>query len=130
MAKLTIDIPEGYSGIDTEKSDFEKGIIIFKKKEKVSWKDDDPEVSGFYVATDNKLLKQSSPIKWAEHNRNIFATKKQARSMQAMAQLSQIMANDERFGLITDEEWADNEVEKYVIEMSDSNHRLKPLKTR
>ena len=48
-------------------------------------------------------------------NYNVFATEKQAKSALAMARISQIMANDERFGgSITDEEW-DNGTIKYCI---------------
>lgn len=116
MDKLLIEIPEGYSGIDIEKTDLDKGIIVFKKKQTTPWKDNDPEVNGFYIDRDNELLKQTSRIKWVERNRNIFATEKQAKSVQAMAELSQIMANDERFGKpFTDEEWSSTDISKYVI---------------
>lgn len=48
-------------------------------------------------------------------NHDVFATEKQAKSALAMAQISQIMANDERFGgVVTDEEW-NNDNWKYVI---------------
>lgn len=115
--KLIIDIPEGYSGIDTEKSDFDNGIIVFKKKALVPWRDAPSKVTGFYINSYNGLKEQDEPIAWIEDNRNIFASEKQAKSMQAMAELSQIIANDERFGKpFTDKEWDDNTLEKYVIE--------------
>ncbi len=42
-----------------------------------------------------------------------------------MAQLSQIMANDKRFGgPISDEEWADIESEKYVIDRFNNKIQL------
>ena len=47
---------------------------------------------------------------------NVFATRRQAKSALAMARISQIMANDERFGgVITDEEWNSADLLKYVI---------------
>lgn len=120
--KLLIEIPEGYSGIDMEKSDFDKGIIVFKKKQKTPWKDSNPEVNGFYIDEDNRVISQESSIKWIKRNRNIFATEKQAKSVQAMSELSQIIANDERFGgPITDKEWDNPEIDKYVIERYHNN---------
>ena len=50
-----------------------------------------------------------------KENYNLFATEKQAKSALAMARISQIMANDERFGgVVTDEEWCGDNW-KYVI---------------
>jgi hypothetical protein len=119
--RLLIEIPEGYSGIDMEKSDFDKGIIVFKKKQTTPWKDNDPEVNGFYIDRDNELIQQTSRIKWVERNRNIFATEKQAKSMQAMAELSQIIANDKRFGgPITGTEWSYAHLTKYIINRIDN----------
>jgi len=47
---------------------------------------------------------------------DLFATRKQAKSSQAMAQLSQIMQNDPRFGKpFTNEEWNNPNTCKYVI---------------
>ena len=120
--KLLIDIPEGYSGIDMEKSDFDKGIIVFKKKQKIPWKDDRPEINGFYIDDDNRIIHQESSIKWVERNRNIFAIERQAKSAQAMAELSQIIANDQRFGgPLTDEEWTRSSYKKYVIIRGDGH---------
>ena len=54
-------------------------------------------------------------------NHNVFATEKQAKSAFAMAQISQIMANDERFGgVVTDKEWHSRSL-KYIIERQDTN---------
>lgn len=123
--RLLIEIPEGYSGIDKEKSDFDKGLIVLKKKENSPWKDNHPTVSGYYIDTDNNLKKQASHITWHTCNHNIFATEEQAKAMQAMAELSQIMANDKRFGKpFTDEEWKDPGIKKYVIERYSNDVQL------
>ncbi|WP_287385597.1 hypothetical protein [Lachnospira sp.] len=119
--RLLIEIPEGYSGIDIEKSDFDKGIIVFKKKQEIPWEDSDPDVKGFYIDDDNRIIHQKSSIRWIKRNRNIFATEEQARSAQAMAELSQIIANDERFGgPITGVEWSYAHCTKYIITRIDS----------
>lgn len=49
-------------------------------------------------------------------NYKVFATKKQAKSALAIARISQIMANDERFGgVVTDEEWENEKMRKSAI---------------
>lgn len=51
-----------------------------------------------------------------ECNYNIFATERQAKSALAMARISQIMANDDRFGgVVTDEEWNNTSILKFII---------------
>lgn len=116
MAEIKIQIPEGYEGIDEEKSNLSEGKIVFKKKEVTPWRKTHPRITGFYVNTYSEIREQDNPISsWG--NENIFATKKQAESMLAMAQLSQIIQNDPRFGgPITDEEWNNQNLSKYCIE--------------
>jgi len=69
------------------------------------WRDkEDAEVNGYYIYSDSHIVKHSGYNSIINHN--LFATKKQAKSALAMAYISQIMANDERFGgVVTDEEW-------------------------
>lgn len=118
MTEIKIQIPEGYEGIDKEKSNLEKGVIIFKKKELTPWRECTNILTGYLVAPNSSIVQidKSDRCSNNDANRNIFATKKQAESMLAMAQLSQIIQNDPRFGgPITDEEWPDFEIRKYVI---------------
>lgn len=72
------------------------------------WRDNEKNtISSYYIHSDSRITysKDHNNIK---ENYNIFATEKQAKSALAMAQISQIMANDERFGgVVTDEEWID-----------------------
>ena len=78
------------------------------------WRDNkDKTISGYYIRTDSHIT-YSQDYSNTKENYNIFATEKQAKSALAMARISQIMANDERFGgAITDKEW--NYDKKYVI---------------
>ena len=73
------------------------------------WRGDDDEnaiVSGYFIDRDSRIVQYSGYNIPSDHN--IFATEKQAKSALAMAQISQIMANDNRFGgIVTDEEWTD-----------------------
>ena len=114
--ELKIDIPEGYE-IDKENSTFE--CIKFKKKPE-RWADGTKYIQGFWITAKSEIS-TAYCIK-NDENRNVFATVKQAKSALAMAQISQIMKNDERFGgPITNEEWGCNDVEKYVIQRQQNN---------
>lgn len=102
--ELKIIPPEGYE-IDKENSTFE--CIKFKPIVK-RWRDSVQLLNGVYVIVQNG-------IKW-NTNYYQFATEKQAKSALAMAQISQIMANDERFGgVVTDKELEDESIWKYAI---------------
>ena len=101
--EIKINVPEGYE-IDKENSTFE--CVKFKKKAPERWIDTDPIVCGYMIDRDSDIAYITDFHFSRSDNKNIFAIKKQAESALAMAQLSQIIANDERFGgPITDEEW-------------------------
>ena len=80
------------------------------------WRDNEYKtISGYYTHSDSRIT-YSQDHNNTKENYNIFATEKQAKSALAMARISQIMANDERFGgIITDEEWGNNVPCYYVI---------------
>ena len=104
--------PDGYE-IDRENSTFE--CIKFKPIQSKRWRDSNPNVSGWYVRS-NYIGGKYVLFSWKDGELDVFATERQAKSALAMAQISQIMANDERFGgVVTDEEWKDTKVDKYVI---------------
>lgn len=110
--EIKINVPEGFE-IDKENSTFEK--IIFKKKKSERWRDNkDAEFYGYYIGLDGDIYKSNgynTPDCYG-----IFATEKLAKAALAAARISQIMANDSRFGgIITDKEWKDPELIKYVI---------------
>lgn len=115
--ELKIIPPEGYE-IDRENSTFE--CIKFKPKHE-RWRDEEyAKICGYFINVDASIIpvSQRSNI---DVNHNIFATEKQAKSALAMAQISQIMANDERFGgTITDEEWGNHGMTKWTIERSEN----------
>lgn len=110
--EIKIVPPEGYE-IDKENSTLE--CIKFKSIKKERWRDDKHQnVSGFLISPHSVIIPCSAYN--VEASCNIFSTFKQVKSALAMARISQIMANDERFGgVVTDEEWKDNRIEKYVI---------------
>ena len=87
------------------------------------WRDDESAtICGFSITMDSEI-KQADGLNNC-HNRDIFATEKQAKSALAMAQISQIMANDPRFGgFVTNEEWEDSTVDKFIIYRGGNNIR-------
>lgn len=112
--ELKIVPPEGYE-IDKENSTFD--CIKFKPIIK-RWRDNKTApINGYFIGSESsdiiKLNRIGNNIK---DNYNVFTTEKQAKSALAMARISQIIANDERFGgPITDEEWNNIGTIKYVI---------------
>lgn len=98
-----------------EEEDYKWDDSLTLSKIQKRWRDEeDTEVNDYYIHSDSHIVKHSSYN--SDINYNIFATEKQAKSALAMAQISQIMANDERFGgIVTDEEWCDNVPCYYVI---------------
>lgn len=117
--EIRIDVPEGYE-IDTENSTF--ACIKFKPKTG-KWRNGQHMITGYWIANDS-LIKDAYCSN-TNKNINVFATEKQAKSALAMAQISQIIANDERFGgPITDEEWKCECTPKYVIGRYEDHIRM------
>lgn len=122
MNEIKIQVPEGFDGIDEEKSDLKNGIIVFKEKQ-ISWRYTEPKLDGWYVSTFSNIHHNQECV-WDADNKNLFATEKQAKSMLAMAQLSQIIANDKTFGgVVTDEDWGNVCKVKYTISRSQNKIR-------
>lgn len=118
--EIKITPPEGFE-IDRENSTFE--CIKFKPKHE-RWRDQNNAVTGYYLNGDDVRLFNSDDWDGWNGNHDVFATKKQAKSAFAMAQISQIIANDERFGgVVADEEWNTNTSFKYIIERYGNNFR-------
>lgn len=91
----------------------DKEIIVLKKKKSKYPKWEDLErLSGCYIA-DNCIIRPASNIMANGENKNVFLTEKHAKSALAMAQISQLMPY--YGGEITDEEWEDRSIRKYII---------------
>ena len=115
IKEIKISVPEGCE-IDEQNSNFE--CIKFKKKESTSWRSNEGDVyepmSGYWI--DQNAVIKLTRCSHITTNRNVFVNKKLAESALAMAQISQILEHDERFGgIITDEEWKNKYIQKYVI---------------
>ena len=113
--EFKVPIPEGME-IDKENSTFE--CIKFKPIESGKWRNNiTNEISGYFI---DEFSNINGRVGYnISDNYNVFVTKKQAKSALAMARISQIIANDDRFGgVITDEEWNNPNVYKFCIERS------------
>ena len=116
--ELRIEVPEGMV-IDKEKSDLEKGKIAFKKKEQEikTWKD----LIGFDIPIGSALMveKVENPFSYSfftSDDRSVFIDEKHAKSALAMAMISQLIPY--YGGMVTDEEWDDDSINKYIIRRS------------
>lgn len=110
--------PEGYE-VDKENSTFD--CIKFKPIVE-KWRDKNPVIKGYFLGGCFPVPFDCN-AQWKPGNLNVFATEKQAKSALAMAQISQIMANDKRFGgVVTDKEWRDGDMIKYTIIRSCTTH--------
>lgn len=116
MKEFKIEIPEGYE-IDTENTDLTSGVVKFKQLPVKPWRDSEEQLIEGYLITTNSAIEHLEQMPNNDLNYNTFATYKQAKSALAMARISQIMANDKRFGgVVTDEEWADDCEIKFCID--------------
>lgn len=113
--EIRIELPEGYM-IDKENSTLE--CIKLKQINKSRFSDYDGTYrieEGWGIADDCVL--RCIPRKNDRFAKDVFATEKLAKSALAMAQISQIITHDKRFGgMITDEEWRDESLIKFVID--------------
>lgn len=113
--EFKVNIPDGYA-IDEENSTFE--CVKFKPVNK--WiSNPNKRIKGYEIEK-GKILgftdTSSLCMEGRDNCKDIFATEKQVKSALAMAQISQIMTNDERFGgVITDEEWSGYCMNKYCL---------------
>ena len=111
--EINIIVPQGYE-IDKENSTFE--CIKFKPIQRKWRYNPKAIVSGYYINPNSHVVISEGSKPNIAFNYNVFSTERQAKSALAMAQISQIMANDERFGgAISDEEWRNTHSNKFVI---------------
>lgn len=109
--EIKITPPEGYE-IDKENSTFDR--IVFKPIGE-RWIDKMTLLSGYWINKDSQII-SSNLLSNDRTNYNLFATEKQAKSALAMARISQIMANDPRFGgVVTYEEWMQRQPYAYYV---------------
>lgn len=105
------------NGTSEQPSDNATLFIVEEVEEPDRWIDRmGGKVKGWCLAYKGEAVLAFSSGKEKDCWKSIFAKKKQAQAAAAAAQISQIMANDKRFGgVITNEEWKKESVKKFVI---------------
>lgn len=95
-----------FNRLEAEGYKWNSDTLTLSKVEK--WRDKEgTKMNGYYISSDATIYSYDDGV-LCRNSYNVFATEKQAKSALAMARISQIMANDERFGgIVTDEEWTD-----------------------
>lgn len=93
-------------------------IVLRKKKSKFPTWESLGNISGVFIGAASEFF-EASGVPVSNNNRNIFLNEKYAKSALAMAQISQLMPY--YGGVITDDEWNDNSINKYVI-IREVNH--------
>lgn len=109
IKELNIEIPDGCE-IDIEKSTF-----VFKEKEVKSWNPEGKIIDGAYILPDSSISNVRITYK-NQKDKNIFASKKEAESALAMAQISILIKYDKRYGgVITDKEWDIQNTKRAIV---------------
>lgn len=109
MAKVTIEVPDGYKvQVVKKKKEEQKKPTVKTYKDLMELK---PQIHGYYLVTGNVA---ECNINLCKGYGEIAASKKVAKSMLAMAMISQLMPY--YGGEITNKEWNDSNITKYIIE--------------
>lgn len=87
-------------------------IVLRKKKSKFPTWEDLGNISGVFIGAGSEFFEDSC-IPTSNNNRNVFLTEKHAKSALAMAQISQLIPY--YGGKITNDEWKDSSIRKYII---------------
>lgn len=93
-------------------------IVLRKKKSKFPTWESLGNISGMFIGAGSEFF-EASGVPVSNNNRNTFLNEKYAKSALAMAQISQLIPY--YGGKITNDEWNDNSIKKYVIYKS-CNH--------
>lgn len=87
-------------------------IVLKKKKSKFPTWEGLGNISGVFIGARSEFFEDSC-IPTSNNNRNVFLTEKHAKSALAMAQISQLIPY--YGGEITNDEWKDSSIRKYII---------------
>jgi hypothetical protein len=88
-------------------------IVLRKKKSKFPTWEGLGNISGVVFIGSRSEFFEASGVPASNSNRNIFLTEKHAKSALAMAQISQLIPY--YGGEITNDEWKDSSIRKYII---------------
>lgn len=110
MQKIEIIVPDGCE-VQIVRKEEKKEPVIRTYQDLI---DNKKKITGYYIDAENSNIMEifgSVPVE--ECGRNIAASEKVAKSMLAMAMISQLMPY--YGGEVTKEEWKDEDIKKYTI---------------
>lgn len=87
-------------------------IVLRKKKSKFPTWESLGNISGMFIGAGSEFF-EASGVPVSNNNRNTFLNEKYAKSALAMAQISQLIPY--YGGEITNDEWKDSSIRKYII---------------
>lgn len=87
-------------------------IVLKKKKSKFPTWEGLGNITGMFIGGRSEFF-EASGVPTSNSNRNVFLTEKHAKSALAMAQISQLIPY--YGGKITNDEWEDSSIRKYII---------------
>lgn len=87
-------------------------IVLKKKKSKFPTWEGLGNITGVFIGGRSEFF-EASCVPASNNNRNVFLTEKHAKSALAMAQISQLIPY--YGGEITNDEWKDSSIRKYII---------------
>lgn len=87
-------------------------IVLKKKKSKFPTWEGLGNITGVFIGGRSEFF-EASGVPTSNSNRNVFLTEKHAKSALAMAQISQLIPY--YGGKITNDEWEDSSIRKYII---------------
>lgn len=119
MKTITINVPDDCE-IKIVKKEEKKEPIIRTFEDLISNK---IKISGYFISNQDVIIKENDNCFASEIMKDVALSKKVAKSMQAMAMISQLI----RFygGEITDGEWENTSIEKYILNRGYSDIILK-----
>jgi hypothetical protein len=88
-------------------------IVLRKKKSKYPKWEDLGEIRGYHIYPDSSIGALTEAYRTSRGNGNVFLTEKHAKSALAIAQISQLIPY--YGGEITNDEWKDSSIRKYII---------------
>ena len=106
-------------------SNYDIVIIEYVEVAEDFWSDKEKvDIEGYGISIDSTT--NYCFVKRTVDDYGLFKTEKQAKSAIAMAKITQIMANDvDNFGgVVTDEEWTDNNWKYVIFRSSNTNNRI------
>lgn len=108
MQEIVINVPDNCE-VQIIRKEGKKELVIKTYQDLI---DNEIKIAGFFIDSISRILKSESLIA-CNANKNIAASEKVAKSMQAMAMISQLMPY--YGGAITDEDWKDTRITKWAI---------------